>query len=207
MRVHGRRDATGDSRRGPHNPTAPRTARLFWKQEENESCAPGLKDLQDTVLPSRMFTVGVTKDLVMDDQGFSKCHTHRRTYIRRQPCTVPNRQAICTTEKDTGPHLKMKTLLLPLLLGLACAQLNTVDVSTVGEEDGVVNGECVEYSVKGPKVQENRYTTNCRGNDVNAEDFETFKGLNREKNIPEESMVKIISFGNVTTLHPEYIIY
>lgn len=25
----------------------------------------------------------------------------------------------------------------------------------------------------------------------NAEDFETFKGLNREKNIPEESMVKL----------------
>lgn len=122
---------------GPHNPTATRTERLFWKQEENESCAPGLKDLQDTVLPSRMFTVGVTKDLVMDDQGFSKCHTHRRTYIRRQTCTVPNRQAIRTTEKGTGPHLKMTTLLLTLLLGLAYAQLNTVDVSTVGEEDGV----------------------------------------------------------------------
>lgn len=68
---------------GEHNPTIPRTARLFWKQEENESCAPGLKDLQDTVLPSRMFTVGVAKDLVMDEQGFSKHHPHRRTYIRR----------------------------------------------------------------------------------------------------------------------------
>uniref|UniRef100_A0A671E258 Lipocalin/cytosolic fatty-acid binding domain-containing protein n=1 Tax=Rhinolophus ferrumequinum TaxID=59479 RepID=A0A671E258_RHIFE len=162
----------------------------------------------------------------------------------------------------------MKTLLLPLLLGLACAQLNTVDelcfqlsgewktiymtstnpekLSETGpfrafvrkfefdvEHDTMtvnfflkVNGECVEYSVKGPKVQENRYTTNCkydcvtlnstlvrsngqflfyalwfsgRGNDVNAEDFETFKGLNREKNIPEESMVKIISFDTCPT--------
>lgn len=64
-------------RRAPHKPTAPGTECLFWKQEENKSCAPGLKDLQDTVLPSRMFTVGVAKDLVMDDQGSQKHHPHR----------------------------------------------------------------------------------------------------------------------------------
>lgn len=46
-----------------------------------------------------------------------------------------------------------------------------------------------------------------KGNDANEEDFEMFKGLNRGRNIPEESMVNTISFGNVTILHAEYIIY
>lgn len=36
----------------------------------------------------------------------------------------------------------MKTLLVTLLLGLACADLTTVDVSTVGEEDGVCMCMC-----------------------------------------------------------------
>lgn len=46
-----------------------------------------------------------------------------------------------------------------------------------------------------------------RGHHVDEETIEKFKELTRQKNIPEENIVKVIDTGNVTTyiFFPEYI--
>lgn len=71
--------------------------------------------------------------------------------------------------------------------------VSVTESESLRSSNGQISALCVWFSGK--------------GNDADEEDFETFKGLNRGRNIPEDSMVNIISFGNVTILHPEYVIY
>ncbi|KAB1252714.1 Odorant-binding protein [Camelus dromedarius] len=47
----------------------------------------------------------------------------------------------------------------------------------------------------------------AKGDDIDDELFETFKEVTIGKEIPEENILKLISFGNETTLFPEYIIH